>query len=416
MEKTKSFNISKELVVEAFERVKANNGSAGIDNQSIAAFEENLKDNLYKLWNRLSSGTYFPPSVKAVAIPKKNGGERILGIPTVTDRIAQMVIRLMFEPKVEPIFCKDSYGYRPNRSAIEAVGITRERCWKYDYVVEYDIKGLFDNIDHELLMKAVRKHTGNKVEILYIERWLKAPLETKGGEYIPRTKGTPQGSVISPVLSNLFLHYAFDKWMERTHPTIPWCRYADDGLAHCRTESEAKMLMAQLKERFEECKLEIHSKKSKIVYCKDGLRKKDYPNTKFDFLGYTFCQRRIWSPKRKQLFGGFNPAVSKTAIKAMRAENRRRNFRNRSELSLEDIAQIYNPVLRGWLEYYGQYYRSGMKPVFRHFDITLIMWARKKYKKLTYHKTRACKFIMHLAERESELFVHWRERMLRGFA
>jgi RNA-directed DNA polymerase len=228
MNKTKPYTISKKVVYDAFLRVKANKGSAGIDEKSIEEFEVNLKDNLYKLWNRMSSGSYFPPAVKAVEIPKKAGGTRTLGIPTVADRIAQMVVKLYFEPLVEPFFHEDSYGYRPNKSAIQALEITRKRCWKYNWVLEFDIKGLFDNIDHGLLMKAVKKHTNNKWVKLYINRWLKAPFQTKEG-VIERTSGTPQGGVISPVLANLFLHYTFDKWMTINHPNNSFARYADDG-------------------------------------------------------------------------------------------------------------------------------------------------------------------------------------------
>lgn len=246
---TKLFTISKDLVLKAFKLVKEKSGSAGVDQESIADFELNLKDNLYKLWNRLSSGSYFPPAVKMVPIPKKRGGERILGIPTVTDRIAQMVVRLKFEPKVEPYFLPDSYGYRPNKSALDAVGVTRQRCWRYDWVVEYDIKGLFDNIDHKLLMKAVNNHTSDKWEILYIERWLKAPMQMSDGSLRERTKGVPQGGVISPVLSNLFLHYVFDVWVSKRYSKMQWCRYADDGLLHCETELQAKRMLAELQKK-----------------------------------------------------------------------------------------------------------------------------------------------------------------------
>jgi len=247
LSKTKPFTIPKDLVVKAYKQVKANAGAAGIDQQTLADFDENKQNNLYKIWNRMSSGTYFPPPVRAVVIPKKQEGERILGIPTVSDRIAQMVVKMLFEQAVEPHFYSDSYGYRPNKSALDAVGITRQRCWRYEWVIEYDIIGLFDNIDHELLLKAVRKHTNTKWVILYIERWLKAPLQLEDGTLVERTKGTPQGGVISPILSNLFLHYVFDSWMGRIYPKTLWCRYADDGLIHCRTELEAQNILLELK-------------------------------------------------------------------------------------------------------------------------------------------------------------------------
>ena len=286
--KTKPFNIDKKLVYDAYKAVKANAGAAGVDGQSLEMFDKDLMRNLYKIWNRMSSGSYFPPPVRAVPIPKKTGGQRILGVPTVADRVAQMVVKKIVEREVEPIFLPDSYGYRPNKSAIDAIGVTRKRCWQYDFVLEFDIRGLFDNIDHTLLLRAVRKHVKCKWSLLYIERWLTAPMEMEDGTRIERSKGTPQGGVVSPVLANLFLHYAFDAWMSREYPDLPWCRYADDGLVHCRTEAEAAAVKAKLAARFAECHLEMHPDKTKIVYCKDAKRKGKYPNTRFDFLGYCF--------------------------------------------------------------------------------------------------------------------------------
>lgn len=416
MSKTKPFTIPKDLVVEAYKLVKANAGAAGVDQQSIADFDKNLQDNLYKIWNRMSSGTYFPPPVKAVPIPKKQGGTRILGVPTVSDRIAQMVVKLVFEPTVEPYFYPDSYGYRPNKSALDAIGVTRQRCWQYDWCLEFDIKGLFDNIDHDLLLKAVRKHTNIKWVILYIERWLKAPMQLPDGSLVERTRGTPQGGVASPVLSNLFLHYVFDAWMTKHHPEVLWCRYADDGLVHCRTEQEALQILAVLKERFEACKLELHPTKTKIVYCKDGSRKGQYSQTEFTFLGYTFRRRKVRNKKRNSIFVNFTPAVSKTAIKSMRAETRKRRTRNRADLELSEIAVMYNPVLRGWMQYYGRYYPSALDPVLGHFNKTLVAWAMRKYKKLEGHKTRAIRFIQAIAEREPLLFPHWRKGTVLRFA
>lgn len=279
--------------MDAFQLVKANKGAAGIDHESLQEFESNLKTNLYKIWNRMSSGSYFPPPVKAVPIPKKSGGERILGVPTVSDRIAQMVVKLIFEPDIERYFLSDSYGYRPNKSAHDAIEVTRRRCWKYDWVIEYDIEGLFDNIDHDLLMKAVCKHTDCKWIKLYIERWLKTPLQLEDGTLQAKTKGVMQGGVISPVLSNLFLHYVFDSWVTRKFPNVKWCRYADDGLTHCKTLHEAKILLNVLGKRFQKCKLNLHPDKTKIVYCKDYLFKKEYPIKQFDFLGYTFRTRWV---------------------------------------------------------------------------------------------------------------------------
>lgn len=411
---TKPFDIPKQLFVDAFNHVKANAGAAGVDRQSLEEYEQNLKDNTYKLWNRMSSGSYFPPPVMAVPIPKKSGGFRTLGVPTVTDRIAQQVVRSMFEPEVERHFLPDSYGYRPDKSALDAIGITRERCWRYDWVLEYDIKGLFDNIPHELLMKAVHKHTESKWVVLYIERWLKAPLQISKGELVARNRGTPQGGVISPVLSNLFLHYAFDLWMQRYHSDKPWCRYADDGLVHCETEEQAEQLLKELRLRFKECGLELHPEKTRIVYCKDGKRKDKHGKTSFDFLGYTFRGR--WAKgKDGSKFLNFLPAVSRPSLTAMRKKTRKLNWRNRAELSLEQIAEKYNPVLQGWLNYYGAYYRSAMNPVWHHFNMTLVAWAMKKYKKLRGRRTEANKFIAAIARRESRLFVHWRQGVTQAF-
>jgi RNA-directed DNA polymerase len=413
---TKPFTIAKQVVYAAYKAVKAHAGAAGVDKQSIEDFDKDLKNNLYKIWNRMASGSYFPPPVKAVTVAKKHGGKRILGVPTVADRVAQMVVKMTFEPAVEPIFLADSYGYRPGKSALDAVGVTQQRCWRYDWVLEFDIKGLFDNIDHTRLLRAVHKHTACKWVRLYIERWLKAPMQLADGTLIQRTKGTPQGGVVSPVLSNLFLHYAFDVWMTRTFPGIPWCRYADDGLVHCKTEQEAHALKAALAARLTECGLELHPDKTQIVYCKDGSRKGTYPNTQFDFLGYTFRPRVVKNRKRNSVFVNFTPAVSSTALKAMRQTTRRRNFRNRSDLSLADIARYHNPVLRGWLEYYGRYYPSAMYPVLRHFNQTLVAWAMRKYRRLKGHKVRAARFMEGIAKQQPQLFVHWQRGMVGAFA
>lgn len=416
MEKTKPFNIPKTLFVEAYKSIKANRGAAGVDSQSLEDFERNLKDNLYKLWNRMSSGSYFPPPVKAVPIPKKSGGERILGVPTVGDRICQMVIKQMFEPNVEKIFLPDSYGYRPNKSALDAIGVTRQRCWSFDWILEFDIKGLFDNISHELLMKAIKKHTENKWIILYMERWLKTPMQMPDGSLQEKTKGTMQGGVISPILSNLFLHYVFDAWMQRNYSTIPWCRYADDGLAHCKTLQQAENLLEMLKQRFQECGLELHPDKTKIVYCKDGSRKKEYHNQSFDFLGYTFKARPCRNTKRNTMFMNFTPAVSKNALKSMRATTRKHNVRNRTDLSLVELARWYNPILQGWLNYYGKYTRSGLYPVWRHFNKTLVAWVMRKHKPFRHRKTKASLFLEKISEKKPQLFVHWRVGMQGAFA
>jgi RNA-directed DNA polymerase len=411
----KPFRIDKRRVYEAYKAVRSSKGGAGVDGQTIEAFEADLKGNLYRIWNRMSSGSYFPPPIRAVSIPKKSGGERILGVPTVGDRIAQMVVKQLIEPDLDPIFLKDSYGYRPGKSALDAVGVTRERCWKYDWVLEFDIKGLFDNISHELLLKAVHRHVKCKWALLYIERWLTAPME-RDGHRIERNRGTPQGGVISPILSNLFLHYTFDLWMKRAHPDLPWCRYADDGLVHCRTEQEAEAVKAALQARLAECQLEMHPSKTKIVYCKTERRRGSYPNVTFDFLGYCFRPRSAMNSRSGQLFCSFSPAVSPSALNEMRATIRDLGLRRRTQVSLADIAQSLNPLLRGWERYYGRYTPSALVPLYRYVNQTLAAWARRKFKRFKGSRTQAGCFLQKLAQDKTDLFVHWRLGITGSFA
>lgn len=408
MSAAKPFEISKISVMEAYKRVKANDGAAGVDGESIEDFEKDLKGNLYKIWNRMSSGCYFPPPVKAVAIPKKSGGERILGVPTVADRVAQMVVKSHLEPLVEPIFHQDSYGYRPGKSAHQALEITRKRCWRYDWLLEFDIRGLFDNIPHELLLKALRKNTDCKWTLLYVERWLKAPLQNPDGTLIPRDKGTPQGGVVSPVLSNLFLHYVFDAWMAKHHPEIPFARYADDGLLHCFSEKQARYFKNQLERRFGECGLELHPTKTKIVYCKDDIRKKDYANTAFVFLGYEFRPRLSYSKKNDKYFVNFSPGVSRAALTDFRDTMRSWKLHLRSDKSLQDVANMFNPVIQGWVNYFGRFYPSAMNPSLRHINLVLEKWARRKYKRLERHRRRSGYWLGRVAQKNPRMFVHWR--------
>jgi RNA-directed DNA polymerase len=412
----KPFNITKKQVYEAYKAVKSNGGAAGVDGQSIEQFDADLRNNLYKLWNRMSSGSYLPPPVRAVPIPKKSGGQRILGVPTVADRVAQMVVKQLIEPDLDSVFLADSYGYRPGKSALDAIGVTRERCWRYDWVLEFDIKGLFDNIDHDLLLRAVRKHVTCKWALLYIERWLTAPMELEDGTLAERKRGTPQGGVVSPILSNLFMHYAFDLWMARTHPDLPWCRYADDGLVHCRTEQEAQAVKAAHQARLAECQLEMHPTKTKIVYCKDGKRRDKYPNTKFDFLGYCFRPRLVRRARDGMLFWGFNPAVSPSALKGMRVTIRDLDLLRQTQLSVEEIARQINPLLRGWIGYYGRYAPSALAPLLRYVNLRLVAWAMRKFKSFRSHRIRASQFMQRLARDCAKLFVHWRTGMTGTFA
>jgi RNA-directed DNA polymerase len=405
---SKPFLIGKRQVYEAYKAVKSNNGAAGVDGQTFEQFDANLKRNLYKIWNRMSSGSYFPPPVRAVSIPKKSGdGERILGVPTVSDRIAQMVVKQLIEPDIDPIFLPDSYGYRPRKSALDAVGVARKRCWKYDWVLEFDVKGLFDNIDHELLLRAVRKNVKRPWALLYIERWLTVPMELEDGTRIERSRGTPQGGVVSPILSNLFMHYTFDLWMTRAHPDLLWCRYADDGLVHCRTEQEAQALKADLQARLAECRLELHPTKTKIVYCKDARRRGTYPNVTFDFLGYQFRPRQVANAARTEFFCGYTPAVSPAALKSMRATIKSLHIPRQTPGTLTEIAEQVNPLLRGWLAYYGRYSPSAMTSVIQYINRKLKAWVCRKYKRYRFHKTRASNYLQRLAQRNADLFVHW---------
>ena len=407
LKQAKPFCIPKFEVWEAYKRVRANKGAAGVDGQSIEEFEKDLKDNLYKLWNRMSSGSYFPPPVLRVEIPKGDGRMRPLGIPTVSDRIAQQVVKQRLETELEKHFHPDSYGYRPGKSALDAVGKARKNCWSYDWVLDLDIKGFFDNINHDLLMKSVRWHTEEKWVLLYIERWLKAPVYMTDETLVYPDKGTPQGGVISPLLANLFLHYAFDKWMKRKYPFIPFERYADDIVCHCRSLVQAQSLLEKLNERMRDVGLELHPEKTKIVYCKDDDRKKDFPLTSFDFLGYTFRARRSKNKWGKH-FINFTPAISNKAAKAIRQTSRGWNWPKRSDKDLEDLTRMFNPIIQGWINYYGRFYKSALYPALRCLDRRLAVWATRKYKHLRGHRRRAVHWLDRISRRQPNLFAHWR--------
>lgn len=406
MQETKPYSISKRAVITAYEKVKANKGTYGVDEQSIEDFEKKLNNNLYKIWNRMSSGSYFPKPVKAVAIPKKNGGTRILGIPTVEDRIAQMVVKLYFEPSVEPIFYEDSYGYRPNKSAIQAIEVTRTRCWRKDWVLEFDIKGLFDNIRHDYLMEMVKRHTKEEWILLYIQRWLVAPFQMEDGTIVPRESGTPQGGVISPVLANLFLHYVFDDFMVKEFPSIPWARYADDGIAHCVSLKQAKYLKRRLQERFATYEVELNSEKTRIVYCKDDDRKGNHEHTSFDFLGYTF-RPRVAKNKYGKFFVSFLPAMGEKEKKAIRKEVRSWKIQFKTDKDLSDIANMFNSKIQGWINYYTHFYKSEIYSILRYINSKLVYWVRRKYKKRNSRK-RAEHWLGEIAKRERNLFAHWK--------
>ena len=406
MKSTKSFVIAKRAVWEAYQQVKANRGAAGIDEESIAMFNQNLSRNLYKLWNRMSSGSYLPPPVKQVEIPKAKGGTRKLGIPTVSDRIAQTVVKRVIEPILDPIFHPDSYGYRPGRSAKQAVAVTRKRCWRYDWVVEFDIKAAFDQIDHGLLMKAVGSHIKESWIRLYIERWLRAPFETTDGERLARERGTPQGGVVSPILMNLFMHYTFDAWMQRTNPLCPFARYADDAVVHCRSREQAEELMRSIARRLAECGLTLHPEKSKVVYCKDSHRTATYPQVHFTFLGFTFRPRKARGAQNR-LFTSFLPGASADAMKRMRRAVRGWRIHRQTSVTLAELAKQCNPAIRGWWNYYGAFYRTAMHKLYRYIDQRLEQWARRKYKTLLRHKSRSVDWLRRMKNESPRMFHHW---------
>ena len=411
MSEAKPYNIPKNQVVEAWRLVKANRGGSGVDEETLKMFEENLKDNLYKVWNRMSSGSYFPPPVKRVEIPKKDGRMRKLGIPTVADRVAQAVAKQALEPLVEPIFHPDSDGYRPGRSAVDAVGKARERCWRLNWVIDLDIKGFFDNLRHDLILKAVRHHTDPNPDLkwipLYVERWLKAPVQLEDGTLEERTAGSPQGGVVSPLLANLFMHYAFDAWMGREFSTVPFGRYADDIVIHCGTLAQAKFVLEAVRRRLRDKGLELHPEKTKIVYCKDDQRPGNYEHVSFDFLSYTFRARSV-KTKWGNFFVGFNPAISDKAKQTIREKVR--DWRLTSTMntkSLEEVAELINPIVRGWVNYFGKFYNSECLDTLKYLNLVLARWAKRKFKRFHRNWMAAFRWLGGIASRQQDLFFHW---------
>ena len=403
---TKPFEIPMRLVWEAWKRVAANQGGPGVDKEGIEAYRARLVRNLYALWNRMSSGSYFPQPVREVLIPKGDGQVRPLGIPTVNDRVAQMTVKLMIEARLDSMFYPSSFGYRPNKSAHQAVRQARRNCWRYDWVVDIDLKSFFDTIDHTLLMRAVEKHVTEPWARLYIKRWLESPVQKQTGEVEARTSGTPQGGVISPLLANLFLHYAFDRWAQTFHRDIPFERYADDVVCHCKSKQQAEQFLASLEERMKACGLALHPQKTRLVYCRDGRRREDHPHTQFDFLGFSFHARTVQDREGK-LFAGFGPAVSRKALKRMNQAIRSLNLTRSTSLTLTDLASRLNPMVRGWVNYYGAFYPEPFKRFLIRIDLRLGRWARNKYKRLRGHKRRSWAWLKRCRESAPQYFAHW---------
>jgi RNA-directed DNA polymerase len=405
---SKTVPVTKEMVKAAYRKVKSNQGSAGVDKQSLEEFQKDLSGNLYALWNRLSSGSYMPKPVRSVSIPKSNGKKRILGIPTVSDRIAQQVVKDYLEPRLEAQFQENSYGYRPLKSAHQAVTAVQENVRQYAWVIDMDIKSFFDEVDHELLMKAVERHVPEKWVKMYIRRWLESPAQQSDGTLIQKEgRGTPQGGVISPQLANLFLQYVLDKWLAKHYPGIAFVRYADDIVIHCQTETETKQLLEAIRTRLTECKLRLSEEKTKVVYCQDYRRpkKKDY-GKKFDFLGFTFKPKTIPS-NRGGLFLGYGCAISQKSQTRIVEGWKQLNLHRRSDLTIQEIANQVNPQMLGIIRYYGKFRLLELQRLMRHFELRLVKWVLNKYKKFKGSYSAAYRWIKYLKRSYPTMFYYW---------
>jgi len=408
-DETKSVPVSRSMIWEAYKKVLSNQGSGGVDQISMDEFDADRSKHLYKLWNRMASGSYFPPPVKEIEIPKKDGDIRKLGIPTISDRVAQMVVKEYLEPRFEKVFSRHSYGYRSGKNAHQALKAVRENCRKTDWVIDLDIKGYFDNIDHGKLLLAIKKHVSEKWCVMYIKRWLQTPVQTKSGDLIQKQgKGTPQGGVISPLLANLFLHYSMDRWLEQTHPAVNYVRYADDAILHCKSKQQAEFLLKDLNKRMQDCGLELHPEKTKLVYCRDYRRQGNHPTVKFDFLGYSFQPRTTMSKKTGKLFLGFDCAISIGSKKRIAEKMKELDIEHLTHKSIVGVAQYLEPFIRGWVNYYGKFRLSALNPIFQLLRRRLVMWARKRYKRYKTSINRAYAWLKRVKEQYPTLFYQWR--------
>ena len=406
-EKARPLPITGEMVQSAFKKVKSNKGSAGIDKVSISDFKENLSDNLYKIWNRMSSGSYFPPAVKEQEIKKDNGKLRKLGIPTVGDRIAQQVVKDYLEPRLEEVFHNSSYGYRPNKSAHQALAEVSENVRNYSWVIDLDITAFFDNVNHQKMMLALDRHVEEKWIKMYVKRWLEAPVATANGELIAKEgKGTPQGGVISPLLANLYLHYSFDKWMEKNYSEIPFVRYADDMVIHCKSEQQANYILDKIKTRLNACNLSVHPDKTVIVYCKDYRRNLKGKKTKFDFLGFSFHPMSKKS-NRGGMFLGFDCEASKKSYSKIVGTISNLGF-DRWAKTWQEIALLLNDKIRGWVQYYDKYRYRTLKNVFHRFHNRLVKWLVTRFKRFKRSRKKAFNYLKYVHKTYPYLFYHWR--------
>jgi group II intron reverse transcriptase/maturase len=410
--KSKPYPITQERVWEAYKLVKGKGEAPGVDGITIEDISRNPEKHLYPVWNRLASGSYLPPAVKRHEIFKEDGTVRVLGIPTIKDRIAQTVIAKELEPIVEPRFNNNSFGYRPKRDAHQAVEQARKNCWNYAWVIDMDIKGFFDNIDHGLMIRALRYFTNEKHIILYAKRWLKAPIQLKDGTQIQNTeKGTPQGGVISPVLANIFLHVVFDAWMAKHYPDCPFERYADDVIIHVKNEPYARQILKAVSQRLEECKLELHPEKTKLVYCnRKGRRKRrEVKHQQFDFVGFTFRPRKVKTKDGKLMYG-FSPSISRKRTKRIVATCRKLGFHRWVHLDIHQLSKALSSKIRGWINFYGKFHLSGLKNAFLHFNRRLAKWAFNKYKRFKRRKSvyHALRWLRQIARNYTYLFPHWK--------
>ncbi len=405
--KSKPIPITKDMVLEAYRKVRANQGSAGVDGVSLQEFDEDLSGNLYKIWNRMASGSYFPNPVKEVVIPKSNGGERKLGIPSISDRIAQEVVKTYLEPRLEAAFLPQSFGYRPNKSAHQALEEVRANVRHYAWVIDMDIKQFFDEVNHELLMKAIEKHVPEKWVKMYIKRWLESPVQTSEGLVQKQGKGTPQGGVISPLLANLFLHYVLDKWILKTFPTVKFVRYADDVVVHCKSENQSHYVLEGIRRRLAACKLKLSEEKTKITYCKDYRRSggRDYPKS-FDFLGHTFKPMSKKSNRTSGVFLGFDCQMSMKSRSRVLETWRNMDFQRESTLTLQELAKMINAHTRGLINYFGKMETRMLSILFRHLDYRLAKWVKKKFKKLRSYQ-KAYDWLRYIKLSYPNMFVHW---------
>ena len=402
---TKTHPITKKMVLEAYKEVKTGGKATGVDGVSFEDFSKDLKGNLYKLWNRLTSGSYYPAPVREKQIPKKNGGVRSLGIPTVADRIAQQVVKKYLEPKVDPTFHEDSYGYRRGKSAHQAIATAQLRCgYQYSpWVVDIDISRFFDTVNHELMQKALVRYTEEKWILMYIDRWMKAKMIREDGSEQERVSGTPQGGVISPLLANIYLHFTFDKWMEREFPHVQFERYCDDIVVHCQSSKMAYYLRDRISWRFSHCKLKMNLDKTQVVYCKNPWRRETPASAKlsFDFLGYSFRPKVTYTKSGFMML--FGAAMSLSSKKAVMDEIRAMQIKNYGG-SIQGLAENLNPKVRGWINYYCAFNKWTTENIWHRLNQLLIKWVCRKYKK---HSKQAVRWLKEVYRKTPTLFAHW---------